>query len=295
MKKISFPSCLFLFTVLISNITRADINSDLITRCFRGTSPFFENIKALGAAPVESVQAMMKTCFELEYKPLMFEPLSLSEQVVNELIAKGIFGVTGHALSAFSRLQGNNFEKQYMQRLSEIKKIPNPMVRIRSTYELVVENQGFYDHKKGGVDGLISGYVFAAETPGNLLQNANDNGTVGVCREMASLLQWSLLQVARHSQSNSMALGPSDFSSTFIGGMVPGDEGWGDGGGHAWVRVNIPEFDTFGRLSGFRNFDLDTTFNGNFSVLVPRRSQRSKEDRLALIEDCHQIVRCIVP
>jgi hypothetical protein len=188
-------------------------------------------------------------------------------------------------------MDGSPEQRRFKAELDRIKTIPNSMERIQRTYELVARTQGRYDEESYGLRNALAGRIYRGESPGNLLDSAKRDGTVGVCREMAALLQWSLQQVSRWSGSRSMALGPNDFSSGEILSNAPTPDGWG---GHAWVRVNLPVHDATGALVNFRHFDLDTTwYPERFSPLFPRRAGASAQNISTARRQCTEIKRCL--
>ncbi|MEN0058237.1 MAG: hypothetical protein AAGB31_05340 [Bdellovibrio sp.] len=254
--------------------------------CFtQAQSSFFTLLLRQEQSPRDMALSMQKMCTELhKSEPHKAETLG---QKADGLGRKAYMGlISGYAASAFSNLNENEEQRAYRQELYNIKKIINPMTRIQKVYELVVRNQGLYDYESRGLSTLLSGNIVFAKTPENLLNNAKSRGTAGICEDFAALLQWSLLQVARHSDSSTMALGPHDFSSEIAFGSLPEK--------HAWVRVHLPHHDEQGRLLGFSDFDLDTTFYPHFSPLYPRLTGLSEAERMQLFLDCTQIQTCLM-
>lgn len=260
-------------------------------QCFQGRYRFFENFEGINASPDEKTKIMEKACKELGNAELMEAKSLLARLSIP--ISSGVYGMLGQGLGAFSKLGDSEKQRKYMESLEQIKKIPDAMVRIQLTYNLVVSNQGRYDYEGMGFDAMISGWFIRWFEPGSLLSNVEATGSAGVCSSFANLLQWSLLQVSRYSGSSSMALAPTDFSSETYTGWVPGPNGWADGWGHAWVRVNLPRFSEKGQLLGFSHFDLDTTWYPQFSPLFPRRSGLSEEKRKEALRQCQEIQMCL--
>lgn len=277
MKMLFFISLTALFIGRASAIEPQDI-------CFKETLPYFQNFSKIKASAAVKSEMLTTSCNEL-HDSEMTRGKSFSEAAYHKIGNFMAFGLAGHGASAFSKLNGSAKQKEFLTQLNVIKKNPDPMDRIRQVYQLVVETQGKYDYDSEGHKNMSSGFFIFTEAPGNIINNAEKRGTGGVCRDFASLLQWSLLQVSRYEGSKSSALGESDFSSDFISGTVPE-------GGHAWVRVNMPQFNK-GRITGFNTFDLDTTWYQTFSPLFPRNSGLSQANREKAINQCHQISQCL--
>lgn len=260
--------------------------------CFKEKAHFFNFFKKLDG-PAEKISDLMtSTCRELDV-PEMNEGKSTLAKVMDP-VSDLAYGVLGQGLGAFSRLESSDKQREFKRQLDRIRVNPNPVERVRLVHELVVRTQGKYDLKNGGLDSAWSGWLIAWQEPGNLINSAEKTGSAGVCREFASLLQWSLLQVARHPDSKGMALSPTDFSSEFMYAKVPGPKGWDDGWGHAWVRVNLPRFNSQGALEAFDRFDIDSTVYPQFSPLYPRRTGISNEKRIELLEQCKEIQECLL-
>jgi hypothetical protein len=275
------------FCAAVSSLSYADTSKE----CFRDKLPYFQNFSQLSSSPKETLQFMATGCRELAF-PKMTKAQSVTDVTESYVSSKIIFGLFGQAAASFSKLRGSSLQKQFMAQLEAIKSIHNPMDRIQKVYELVGKNQGHYDYDTMGDRTMSSGFGFFAETPNNVLNNAETRGTGGVCRDFASLLQWSLLQVARDSDSRSGPLGPHDFSSDFIANDITTLDG--RRGGHAWVRVHLPQYNNRGKLIGFNNFDLDTTWYPKiFSPLFPRLSGLSEQTRIKATLQCNEIVECL--
>lgn len=280
---------LIIVTVVL-NFNTATAGTD--ATCYADKLPFFKNFARYSSSLTRKVQAIETACGELNSAEMQ-EGQGTLELLKNRFTGVASFGLVGGAAAAFSSLQKTKEGRQYMATLNSIKNIANPMERIRQTYELAAKHSGHYDHETNGMDTWNSGAIVGAHRPENLLANNRERGTVGVCREFAALLQWSLMQVSRHPTSKSSALDEKDFSSTLVGGTVPGSNGWKDGGGHAWVRINLPVFKN-GRLLDFTHFDLDTTwYPKKFAPLFPRRSGVSQANRRKLIQQCGEVVDCL--
>lgn len=253
--------------------------------CFVNKNSFFDPISKVTMKPGARASTMSKLITELSDKD-MHKGKGISETLIGSMTT-GVAGILfGHAVSAFSRLDQTELQKSFQKELDRIKQVKNPMDRMKQVYDLVVRTQGEYDEYTLGFATVRKGKVALTYTPGNLINSAEEYGTAGVCREFASLLQWSLLQVARHPDSKGMALGPNDFSSELVGGDVPI-------GAHAWVRAHLPKFNKDGQLQGFNDFDLDTTWYSEFSPVYPRRSGISEEERKILINESKEIAECL--
>lgn len=252
--------------------------------CFEDKLPYFQNFSRYKSSVPAKIKAINTACGEIDNEMFMNRD-SAGKLIINKLIGVVSFGLLGEALASFSSLKGSPEGRAYMKALATIRKIKNPVERISQTYRLAVINSGAYDHETMGTKTWYSGFIFGAYRPENLLKNSRDRGTVGVCREFATLLKWSLQQVARHPQSKSAALGPFDFSASIIAGNTPV-------GGHAWVRVNLPVIKE-GRLINFTHFDIDTTWYPQFIPLFPRRSGVSDKNLRRLREECDEIRNCL--
>lgn len=284
----------FLGTVIVALSIQTSVAAAGSADCFRGKLPYFQNFVRLANDNSPPILPMtLRGCSELVDQPLLTEAFSPLERA-GAMAMTPIFGVFGQGAGAFSNLNGSAKQRDYKKRLDEIAKEPNPMFRIRRVYELAAATQGHYDFSGNGMKNFARGFAVRSSSPGNLINSSERDGSVGVCREMASLLKWSLQQVSRAPGSRSMGLGPNDFSSTYMTGTVPGAKGWKDSGGHAWVRINMPIHDK-GQLLGFSHFDLDTTwYPEQFSPLIPRRSGLSAPGRKKLIDECHRVQACLV-
>lgn len=268
MLKFQLTSYLAFTIILISSVSHAR------SQCFQGKLRFFQPYLKLNATSKDLYKMLEPTCFDLSkasnHDSSRWDGL---DSLTINLIAAGF----GQAKAAFETLQDTDLERSFMQRLEEIKKIANPMERIRKVYELSTSYQGYYD-KEGKVG---SGGI----TPSSALANYQEKGTMGVCRHYSSLLTWSLMQVSRHSESNTMHLGPNDFSADFY--PLHRKK-------HAWVRVNLPRHDKDGRLLGFQRFDLDPTwYPESFHMLMPRHLGISEDTRLRAYQQCLEIRNCL--
>ncbi|MFS4459768.1 hypothetical protein [Bdellovibrio sp. HCB2-146] len=272
-----------LCSVLFSNLPAHAQNS-----CFEGRDAFFTPYAYLNSNPRELQSGLKKTCYELTQPDLYKKQGVIMKAFMTASNFLGFGVMFGHGAAAFSDMDGTPEQIAYMSALNEIRQIDNPMERIRKVYYLAASHQGYYDEKTLGFRTWKNGKVLFAETPENLLNSKKKYGTAGVCREFASLLQWSLLQVARHPSSHQGGLSEKDFSSEVVTG-APG------GTGHAWLRVHLPVHNANGMILGFHNFDLDTTWHPEtFAVLSPRESGISTEQRWNLINQCQQIQQCII-
>ncbi len=258
--------------------------------CFAGKLPFFQNFARTQGDSFDRSSQLQNACNEL-----VNDNWNVAQTAGER--AGGVLGSVGGALfgqatGAFENLDANPAQRAFKAELERIKRIPNSMERIQKVYELVAKTQGFYDQDGNGLPTLTSGKFFWGTNAGNLIDNAKRRGTVGVCREMASLLNWSLLQVARWSGSKSAALGPNDFSSSIV--MSTAAMSNGTWGAHAWVRINMPVHSSSGALTDFRHFDLDTTwYPERFSPLFPRRAGASSQNIATLKKQCAELTICL--
>jgi hypothetical protein len=261
--------------------------------CFKDRLPYFRIIENIKGDHLQKLRSLEAGCGEFTEKPAMADAKSITGYGFS-LAESVAYSAGGQAIGAFAKLNGSEFQKKFGKELEEIRRIEAPIDRIQKVYELVSRFQGRYDPDSGSSN-TLSGLVIATSAAPNVLNNSEARGTGGVCRDFANLLHWSLQQVARAPSSKSQALGPNDFSSSFTTGFVPtSKDGWKRMGGHAWVRVHLPEHDGSGRLREFRNFDLDTTyFPGVFAPLFPRRSGVTAENRTRIEKECREIALCL--
>jgi hypothetical protein len=259
--------------------------------CFADKLPFFQNFSMSGGDASEKSSQMQNACSELK-NDSWNQARGVGARLL-DVYTGTILGVYGRAAGSFTTLDGSPAQRRYQAELDKIKKIVNPMIRIQKVYELAARTQGHYDDQSLGLHNAAAGVVVTSETASNLINSRVRDGTVGVCREMSALLQWSLQQVSRAPGSTSGALGPNDFSTSAFGAAAPDDSGkkWG---GHAWVRINMPVQNSAGVLVDFRHFDLDTTYYPErFSPLFPRRAGASKESIATLRRQCAEIQVCL--
>lgn len=256
-----------------------------VRSCLSGRGfPLFSLMEKTRATREQKITMLENVCSELG-RPGLHEKESIGERIRNKMAYVG-GGLFGDAAAAFDDMNDSETQRAYMAALRKIKTIPDPMERIRRTYDLAVRHSGRYDEETLGLKTIKRGYLFGAHTPGNLVGSAKETGSIGVCREYAALLSWSLTQVARHTGSKRWDLGPTDFGVSSVPGQVPG-------GGHVWVRVRLPEHDRRGRLVGFVTFDLDTTWYGDFTPLFPRRTGMSETTRRRALDQCLEAIRCL--
>lgn len=255
--------------------------------------PFFQNFTQYEQSNFARLESLNNTCREIEW-PEMNEGRNFGARLVDGLLPGLAFGILyGRAAASFSTLENTELGRNYMAELKKIRKNPNALARIKAVYELAARHSGTYDYESNGMRNLKSGAVVGAYRPENLLASAKRNGTIGVCREFAGLLEWSLMQVGRYEGSKNAALDTTDFSVDMMAGTVPGANGWKDGGGHAWVRVNIPVQKNGG--IDFTHVELDTTWYGdNFTPLFPRRSGVTEKTRKRAAKECRAIQRCLI-
>lgn len=268
-----------LLSFMIMSSSFASVNT-----CVQDKLPYFKNFARYKGSIKEKIAALGRACGEMDNDMFMDRDSHLG-LIKNKIVNIVAFGMLGEAAASFSSLKGSKEGRAYMKALASIRQIENPVERINQTYHLAAINSGDYDHGTMGKKTWYSGFIFGAYRPENLLQNSQDRGTVGVCREFATLLRWSLLQVSRHPKSNSSALGPMDFSAEIVSGATPV-------GGHAWVRVNLPVIKN-GRLINFTRFDIDTTWYPQFTPLFPRRSGVSDKNLRRLRQECDEVASCL--
>jgi hypothetical protein len=253
--------------------------------CFpKNRLPIFGIIEKSKTSVASKIEMVNTVCRELSESELHTKQ-SVLQRIQNGMAYVG-GGLFGDAAAAFDDMDDSETQIAYKNTLRRIALIPDRMERIRLTYDHAVRHSGSYDHPTFGMKTIKRGYLFGAHTPGNLVGAAKENGTIGVCREYAALLYWSLLQVARHPSSKGRwDLGPNDFSVSSIPGVA--------GGPHVWIRVTLAEHDSIGRITGFVRFDLDSTWYATFTPLVPRRTGLSDQTRNAALRQCVAISDCL--
>jgi hypothetical protein len=253
------------------------------------------SLQAISKSPMalsSKIEVVTNQCHELqpsgEYATIYKSP-SMVDSIRKSEPVRFIHGIIfGKWSGAFSSLKGSPAQNEFMAKMNDIRQIQNPMERIRLVYDLVRATQGAYDNESNGFRTILRGGVVLANRPGNLIDAANENGTIGVCRENAALLSWALLQVSRHPSSKGMALNPdTDFSAEQVNGVIEGM------GHHAWVRVNLPKRDPNGQVK-FQSFDLDTTFYREFTPLEPRLSGLEPQIRQRYFDQCQTTMVCLL-
>lgn len=285
-----FRQITIIYLILLTYIVPAAETNDI---CFHNNYlPFFRNFRNYDDSVTNKLNALAIACNEIDW-PKMNESSMIHYKAFTAYYKAVGVPVMGTAPAAFSQLKSTSEEKRYMAELNRIKSIDSPIERIRQTYELAARNSGNYDYDSNGMKSWASGLLFGTNRPENLLKNKTLNGTVGVCREFASLLQWSLMQVSRHSDSKNMALNKNDFSSEIILDAVPTSKDSDEIGGHAWVRINLPIFKN-DQIVDFTHFDIDTTwYPGAFSPLFPRRSGVTSNTQERAKGECKEISKCL--
>ena len=230
-------------------------------------------------------------CSELKNKDLHTSK-SISEYPA-DIMAYTMQAMFGGALSAFSNLQNNETQMTYLNELNQIRQLKNRAERIRRVYELVSKTQGYHDYDSNGKDADVAGFYFKSLMPGQIINQAQQTGSGGVCRHFASLLQWSLSQVWLTSESRINGyLSENDFTSTIMMGKVT--DNYGVQGKHVWVRLNLPFYDKNGDIK-FEQMDLDSDWYPNFfALLAPRRSGFSDSEREARYNECIEFYTCIL-
>lgn len=274
-----------IFTVVCLLVSSVSVQA--ASACFAGRDPIFTPYAGVEMSSQELGKSLKKTCDELT-KP--------ENYVKQDLVMTAFMGLArfvglglmfGQGVAAFSDMDGTPEQMAYMAELQKIRQIENPMERIRQVYNLAAKAQGPYDYDNKGFRTWTHGKIIFAHTPENILDSQKKYGASGVCREFAALLQWSLMQVARHPSSKTGGLTPKDFNSEIAAG-APG------GQGHAWVRVHLPVHSDTGMILGFQDFDLDTTWHPErFAILSPRESGISEPVRKSLLDQCRQIYSCV--
>lgn len=264
--------------------------------CFgreQGLPAFLQVIRDSRMPASESMVALSLACAEadpLGKRRAMQDKRGGITEIREKAIGFFVFGLFGEGTAAFSRLRGSETQKEFKKRLERIKAKRDRYERIRDVYALVSEFQGKYDYRALNEFALTRSYLWL--TPAETLDSAKDTGYGGICRNFATLLYWSLLQVARPMGSDSMALDESSFSAELMTGPVPLRDG--SRGEHAWVRVNLPFRKADGPGLRFESVDLDTTFYPNeFAPLIPRLSGVSAEERAGIMTACERVRRCL--
>ncbi|OQW46945.1 MAG: hypothetical protein A4S09_03290 [Proteobacteria bacterium SG_bin7] len=175
---------------------------------------------------------------------------------------------------AFRNLSHTEEEINYANQLTEIKKIPSAVERIKETYSLVIRHQKPYNYKLTPSSNREIIY-----TPERTLKYG------GVCRDFARTLKWSLQQVAKSSSTDRNA-------ETFTPEIQWGHDGKDKG--HMWVSVNVPIRNTNGHIQRFAHIDLDSTnYNLSFVPLMPLSKNLSHQQMKQNFKSCQQIISCL--
>ncbi len=275
---------LFFISIFISLSSEADQG---VRACFNdhgSGSPYLELMGQADLPPFDALTSVVTSCREVS--SLTKEGLDLNKKhpyLVEKIANIGewlIFGLFGRAKSAFSKFDFTQMQKDYMKSLEKIKQNPERHERIRDVYLLAARYQGIYDY--GSLAGFSLKHLsLSPESP-------LDKGG-GVCRNFASLLAWSLLQVARPTGNKNMALDETSFSSDIVTG--PGFRG----GGHAWVRIKLPKKREKMPGYDFEEVDLDTTnYPNSFVALSPRHSGMPFKKLEETYRKCREVVSCLV-
>ena len=252
-------------------------------------------LRAYSAATLEPKQRLAgvrNTCRELSPGSGAYDRYtsqSYTEQSVS-LLASWITAAMGRAIGAFATMRDSEHQRSFAEELATYKGLTNRYDRIHGAYDLVSRYQGAYDHYSRGLRTDFSGFLFGALRPGHLVDSGKESGTAGVCRHIAALLYWSLLQVARAPDSTNQALGPNDFSPDYILARTPDREDvWN---AHAWVRVNLPEREE--GVLRFHSLDLDSDlYRGELTFLPPRREHAELTEIDRDSAECQAALRCL--
>lgn len=232
---------------------------------------------------IEKRSALVDACSELSRQWSSGEYVQ-TPQTVPYLALRAISSVWltyRTAASAFTILGGTEVQDAFKARLQEIRKDPRPLNRIQQVYEAVLYYQGD-----------IQG-TFTLDNPGQMLDRVRQTGVGGTCRDFATLLYWSLLQVARPNgyESQLGELDENSFSVDMPTGVGNQNGKWSREV-HVWVRVNVPKRRN-GQLS-FESYDLDTTnYRSRFTPLMVRFQGVSDVELSRLHGRCMEILECL--
>lgn len=261
---------LFLSSMTLSSIGEAKS----IRACFAKRLPYFSILGQVETSVDDAYEALSTSCNEIGRDGMMEAKTAVVAAIESGANVFG-HGVAGGFASRYSRMDSTPLQRKYMAEIKKIRRIENTMERVRQAYMLASRHSGKYDDSTLGMATLKSGGVVFGETPENLLNNFEKRGTVGVCREFASLLNWTLEQITRSPQT-----GKIEFKTQTVGGKLPG-------GRHEWVRVRFAQF-------GWAPVDFDTTYNqGQFIPLAPRREGLDISIRQRAYRECTEIIDCI--
>jgi hypothetical protein len=190
------------------------------------------------------------------------------------------------------------FQKTFVRRLEQVKKINNPLQKMAATYILADDFNGSYNPKILRLLGNTSaisispealsqigsekiGYLTSTDipTPLAVVARAGRTGSGGVCSDFAALLAWSLNSVGNTSIAGGFPEQAGGFRAVIAQGM-----------NHAWVRVyyRTPDNKTV-------MFDFDPTFYEEQAVplLSRSRTMTSAQERKNFNAQCTQIKACI--
>ncbi len=261
--------------------------------CFKSDKPLPGYLRAMRDSNMSAYDledAIQWACHELD-DPIFFPdarndqtpigPLGKAKAVGGALGSIFISGIPTGLMDIFGQ---NKTLSEYKQKLEQISKIQNPRERIRKVYELVVENQGKSDKSplRATYDSL------RPRSPSGILNKAKATGEGGVCRNFATLLDWSLMQV------NMSPTLPKYYSTwkipdenSFVSEII--FDPW-----HEYVEVKIPN-----GKGTFESFQLDPTIPAEghttaFLPLYPRHQGLNPSQREQLWRQCRDIRDCIL-
>lgn len=166
-------------------------------------------------------------------------------------------------------LKIEDVQKNFGDRLLEIKQIQNRFERIRQTYMLVNQYQGKYDR--------LSPTPIFSINPRDTLERSARTSIGGVCRQFAELLKWSLNEVGSFNQENVELSFKAEIATSW---------------NHMWVRVNLPTL-VGGRIE-IRTLDLDNTDHPKLYVPLRSRIAISEGRRALLYQQCKRVISCLV-
>jgi hypothetical protein len=260
--------------LLVASLALPTVSQALPKACFANRLPYFAMLGQTNMSGDDAIDALSSSCNEIGRDEMM-EAKSRAASFIDSGANSFGLAISGGIATRYSRMNSTPLQRKYMKEIEKIRKVENPIERARLAYLLASRHSGVYDEEGLGLETYKSGTIVFAETPENLLNNFEKNGSIGVCREFAALLNWTLGRVTRSPKT-----GKVEFETQVIGGSLPA-------GRHVWVRAR---FAKFGRTA----IDFDSTYHeGKFVPLAPRRSGLSESRRQRAYKECNEIIDCI--
>ncbi len=195
-----------------------------------------------------------------------------------------------------SLFKNSKAKTDFLNKLDKIKMLSNPIKRVKEVSELVIKYQGSYDHMY-----FYNREVFSRPIlldPSDVLEDAQNKGIGGVCRDFAILFKWALNKV-KFPHPNSV---PQDYGHDYLDRVFQVQSLGGTGydlyrdsftAGHAWIRVLVPIYEGK-RGYRVRALDLDSTWYTDGFTPVMRRNLRPSDEKLReMVGHCQDVLECV--